>query len=107
MAAKVMKCIFVVMILWALILLYMGLNLYQLVEESRKSTQELVHVRRDLVKLKEENGELRNENIKQIQKLNDDNILRTSKTFETANMNKNLIEKIRLSNEKQEPSGGV
>ena len=78
----------------------MGLNLYQLVEESRKSTQELVHVRRDLVKLKEENGELRNENMKQIQKLNDDNILRTSKTYETANMNKNLLEKIRLSNER-------
>jgi len=100
MAPRVMRCIGFVMILWAFVLLYMGMNLYQLVEESRKSTQELLHVRSDLVKLKEENIQLRNENIKQIKKLNEDNIIRTSRSFETANTNKNLLEKLRLSNKK-------
>lgn len=100
MAPKVMRCIGFVMVLWAFVLLYMGMNLYQLVEESRKSTQELLHVRSDLVKLKDENVQLRDENLKQIKKLNEENILRTSRSFETANTNKNLIEKLRLSNEK-------
>ena len=100
MASKVMRCIGFIMILWAFVLLYMGLNLYQLVEESRKSTQELVHVRSDLVRLKDENVKLRKDNLKKIEKLSEDNLIRTSRSFETQNKNRNLLEKLRIANER-------
>ena len=60
-----------VMLLWTFVISYMALSLYQFLEESRKSTQELLRLRMRLVKLKEENIDLRNENTKQIKQLKD------------------------------------
>ena len=81
-----------VMLLWAIVVLYMALNLYQLLEESRKSTQELLSIRMHLVKLKEENIDLRNETSKQLKQLRDENTTKNKKI-------KLLLENIRIAKE--------
>ena len=53
-----------IMILWLFVILYMGFNVYQLVEESRKSTQELSIIIEKVSRLKRENEKLRLENFK-------------------------------------------
>uniref|UniRef100_T2M5J3 Alpha-(1,6)-fucosyltransferase n=1 Tax=Hydra vulgaris TaxID=6087 RepID=T2M5J3_HYDVU len=63
MAAKIMRYIGFVTVLWLCVLLYMGFNVYQLVEESRKSTHELSMVVEKVAHLKRENEKLRSENI--------------------------------------------
>ena len=92
MAINLRRYVGFVMLLWAIVVLYMALNLYQLVEESRKSTQELLGIRMHLVKLKEENINLRNESSKQLKQLSEDNTTKDKKI-------KLLLENIRIAKE--------
>ena len=68
MAGKnVLKFLTIVMFVWLVILLYMGMNLYQLVEESEKTAVQLEIVEREAEFLRKENIELRQEtNIRKI-----------------------------------------
>lgn len=70
---NVLKFLTTIMLLWIMILLYMGMHLYQLVEESQKTTLQLDTVRRESEFLRQENIDLRKEtNIRMIRALSDD-----------------------------------
>eukprot|EP00794_Sanderia_malayensis_P017813 gene17813-19591_t len=70
---KVQRLVVIVMLLWLIILLYMGMNLYQLADESQKIALELETVTRESEFLRKENIELRKEyNIRKVRAIQDD-----------------------------------
>lgn len=70
---NVLKLLSGVTLLWLIILFYMGLHLYQLVEESQKTSLELERMRVDAEVLRKENMALRREtNSRKVRAIHDD-----------------------------------
>ena len=63
MASKLIRFVASITLLWAFVLIYMSVNLYQLVEESRKATNDLNRANEEVVLLRRENSRLQKENI--------------------------------------------
>ena len=81
---KVLKVLSGVTFLWLIILIYMGLHLYQLVEESQKTLQELERTKVEADILRNENTALRKEtNSRKVRAIHDD-IEMTFKADKTA-----------------------
>ena len=82
---KVLKVLSGVTFLWLIILLYMGLHLYQLVEDSQKTLQELERIKIEAGILRNENTALREEtNNRKVRAIHDD-IEMTFKSDKIAN----------------------
>lgn len=70
---NVLKLLSGVTFVWLIILFYMGMNFYQLVEESQKTTSELERITVEVDFLRKENMELRHEtNNRKIRAIHDD-----------------------------------
>ena len=100
MASKMLRSVGAVMILWAFVLVYMGLNLYQLVEDSRKSTYELSRVSVDVENLQRENDRLRRDSLNKSARDIEEKAQRTNKEIEEKRDLREYIEKLEIANNK-------
>lgn len=89
MPSKIVRYVGIVTLLWAFVLMYMGFNLFQLVEESRRSSQELNKVSIEALQLRRENERLQKENIAKNTRVIKNDAQRTNREAERDENNRN------------------